>query len=143
LPPGDYQYYCSVPGHKEAGMVGTLHVVEPGAAPPASGGEAPPAQPTEAPAGAATTVDLAMQDIHFDKDALTIPANTDVTLNLVNQGASQHDFTIDGHPEASSELYDPGQTGTLTLNLPAGTYQYYCSVPGHKEAGMVGTLTVQ
>jgi plastocyanin len=90
-----------------------------------------------------TSIDLAMQDIHFDKTELSIPANTDVTLNLVNEGAGPHDFTIDGHPEASSELYNAGQTGTITLNLPPGTYEYYCNVPGHKQAGMTGTLTVK
>jgi cytochrome c oxidase subunit 2 len=144
LPPGEYEYYCSVPGHKEAGMHGILKVVEGGGAAPA-GGEQPAAQGGEQPApaeGGATAIDLKMQDIHFDKTELSIPANTDVTLNLVNEGAGPHDFTIDGHPEASSELYNPGQTGTLTLNLPPGTYEYYCSVPGHKEAGMHGTLTV-
>jgi uncharacterized cupredoxin-like copper-binding protein len=37
----------------------------------------------------------------------------------------------------------PGDTGSATINAPAGTYEYYCNVPGHREAGMVGTLTVQ
>ena len=36
-----------------------------------------------------------------------------------------------------------GGTKTLSLNLPAGTYTFYCSVPGHEQAGMKGTLTVR
>jgi uncharacterized cupredoxin-like copper-binding protein len=36
-----------------------------------------------------------------------------------------------------------GGTKTLKLTLKAGTYTYYCSVPGHRAAGMQGTLTVQ
>ena len=36
-----------------------------------------------------------------------------------------------------------GDTETLTLNLPAGTYTFYCNVPGHRAAGMEGTLTVE
>ncbi len=36
-----------------------------------------------------------------------------------------------------------GGTKTLSLNLPPGTYTFYCSVPGHEAAGMKGTLTVR
>ena len=36
----------------------------------------------------------------------------------------------------------PGSTSTVTATLKKGTYTYYCPVPGHKQAGMVGTLTV-
>jgi uncharacterized cupredoxin-like copper-binding protein len=37
----------------------------------------------------------------------------------------------------------PGDTVSATINAPAGTYEFYCNVPGHKQAGMFGTLTVQ
>ena len=37
----------------------------------------------------------------------------------------------------------PGETQEIVVNAPAGTYEYYCNVPGHKQAGMVGTLTVE
>jgi uncharacterized cupredoxin-like copper-binding protein len=82
-----------------------------------------------------------MVDIAFDPKALTIPANTDVTISLPNTGAAQHNFSID-ELNISVDV-PPGQTGSVTINAPAGTYQYYCNVPGHKEAGMFGTLTVQ
>jgi uncharacterized cupredoxin-like copper-binding protein len=36
-----------------------------------------------------------------------------------------------------------GGTKVLSLTLPAGTYTFYCSVPGHEQAGMKGTLTVR
>ena len=36
----------------------------------------------------------------------------------------------------------PGATEQVVINAPAGEYEYYCNVPGHKEAGMVGTLIV-
>jgi len=42
-----------------------------------------------------------------------------------------------------SDLLNGGDSTTVTVNLPAGTYTFYCSVPGHKEAGMTGTLVVE
>lgn len=145
LPPGEYEFDCTIPGHKEAGMVGKLIVSEdaaaaapaedtaPAAETPATGGDAP---------AAATAVDVAMQDIAFDKKEITIPANTDITFNLVNSGAATHNFTIIGTDFASGD-YAGGQTGTLVVNLPPGEYEYDCTIPGHKEAGMVGKLIVQ
>jgi uncharacterized cupredoxin-like copper-binding protein len=95
------------------------------------------------PAGqVATSPTIAMIDINFDPKEVTIPANTDVTINLVNKGAAVHNFNIDQLNVHSGDI-QPGQTGTVTVNAPAGDYQYYCAIPGHKEAGMVGTLHVQ
>ena len=55
--------------------------------------------------------------------------------------ASVHDFSIDALNIAVT--LNPGESGEVTINAPAGTYEYYCSIPGHKAAGMVGTLTVE
>ena len=41
-----------------------------------------------------------------------------------------------------SEALPPGETTNVTVNAPAGTYQFYCNLPGHRAAGMFGTLTV-
>jgi uncharacterized cupredoxin-like copper-binding protein len=84
---------------------------------------------------------ITMVDIAFQPNALTIPANTDVTITLNNTGVTMHNFSID--QLGISVDVQPGQTGSVTINATAGTYQFYCNVPGHKEAGMVGTLTVQ
>jgi glucose/arabinose dehydrogenase/plastocyanin len=98
-----------------------------------------PAASTGGGAAQETTVELV--DIAFVPDELTIPANTDVTVSLPNTGAALHTFTIE---ELGIDVeVVPGDTGSATINAPAGTYDYICTVPGHKEAGMVGTLTVQ
>jgi len=114
-----------------------------------SGAEATPAASSGAGAtpaassggNAATEMTVTMVDIAFQPDTLTIPANTDVTVSLPNTGASLHNFSID--ELGISVDVQPGDTGSTTINAPAGNYEYYCNVPGHKQAGMVGTLTVQ
>ena len=149
-PAGTYQFYCNVPGHKEAGMVGTLVVREmtaeeqaadtanEDAAADASAATAEAAG--EAPA-AASAVTVTSFDIYYEPKEITIPANTDVTITLPNDGVSSHDFSIDALNVAVA--LPPGETQTVVINAAPGSYEYYCNVPGHKEAGMVGTLIVE
>jgi plastocyanin len=144
-PAGDYQFYCDQPGHKEGGMVGTLHVVNKSA----SSGGAQAAAPTTAASGqgqasgqtAQTVVMGKPSEFRFDPSEFTIPANTDVTVTLKNEGATLHNFTID--KLKISQDVNVGETKTVTINAPAGDYQFYCDQPGHKEGGMVGTLHVK
>ena len=91
---------------------------------------------------AASTVAVHMVDIAYDQKSLTVPANTPITINLDNAGVGPHNFNIDALNVHSGD-YQPGQKGTVTFTALPGTYTYYCSQPGHKEAGMVGTLIVQ
>jgi len=92
-----------------------------------------------APAGGITIE--ANDSFTFTPSEITIPANTDVEITLINTGVLPHDFTVD---EANVKITaEGGQQATGTINLPPGTYEFYCSVPGHRESGMVGTLIVQ
>ena len=81
-------------------------------------------------------------DIGYSQTELTIPADTDVTLRFVNNGVAVHNFKIEAPRVYSDQLYG-GDTVDLTVSLPAGTYTYFCTIPGHRAAGMVGTLTVE
>ena len=155
---GEYEYYCNVPGHKEAGMVGTLIVSEEAAAgdgdaaateDEGDAAEGATADPAEAPAAdteadssdAAEAVTVESVDIAFNPKELTIPANTDVTVNLPNNGAAAHNFAIDALDISVDQ--PPGAEEQITINAEPGEYEYYCNVPGHRAAGMVGTLTVE
>ena len=148
-PEGEYEYYCNIPGHKEAGMVGTL-ISRPMAAAeePATAnedraedeGEAAQEAAGEAP-DAATAQNVTSFDIYFEPAEVTIPANTDVPFTLPNDGAAPHNFSIDELGISIDQA--PGSTEETVINAPPGTYEYYCNVPGHKAAGMVGTLTVE
>jgi glucose/arabinose dehydrogenase/uncharacterized cupredoxin-like copper-binding protein len=104
-----------------------------------SAAEATPAAASGSDAATETTVE--MVDIAFNPSSLTIPADTDVTVSLPNTGAALHNFSID---ELGIDVdVAAGDTGSATINAPAGDYEFYCNVPGHEEAGMLGTLTVQ
>ena len=155
--PGEYEFYCNVPGHKQAGMVGTL-VIDPAAggggaaapagAPPAASPAAPAEQQAAAPTTALTVegVDIAWvfngqrsapgQDV-----PLTVAPGT--TISLPNAGATLHNFAVDA---LGIDVDMPvGETveATIPADAAPGEYEYYCNVPGHKQAGMAGTLTVQ
>ncbi|MDP9354409.1 MAG: cupredoxin domain-containing protein [Chloroflexota bacterium] len=128
---------AATPGGVEAGTpVGLFPCATPVDATPFS--EAPAGTPA---AGAVVPVVVEMVDIAFVPVELTIPANTDVPFRFVNNGAAVHNFTIDNPAVFSGDLA-AGATSDLVVNLPAGTYEYYCSIPGHAQAGMVGTLAV-
>jgi plastocyanin len=110
------------------------------AASPAASPEASPmGSPEASPASNAVTIKLL--DIRFDPNEVTIPANTDVAVTLPNDGVAPHNFSID---ELGIDVdVQPGDEAVVLINAPAGEYKFYCNVPGHEAAGMVGTLTVQ
>jgi nitrite reductase (NO-forming) len=100
----------------------------------------PEATPCASPAAGGNVID--MVDIAFQPTQITIAANTDVVLQLTNKGALTHNFTIDELNISSGDVTGGGSV-SVTINAKPGTYQFYCSVPGHKDLGMIGTLIVQ
>lgn len=77
-------------------------------------------------------------EFKFEPDPLMVPADTEVTITLVNNGVVEHDISID---ELDFHmLANPGQTVSDTITIPAGIYMVYCAVPGHHEAGMMVEL---
>ena len=100
---------------------------------------APAGTPAAAARGVGATV--ASYDISFEPRALTIPAGTDVTVTLPNAGVTPHTFSTDAL--GSSVNIEPGETKTVAITAPESEYEYCCNVPGHREAGMVGTLTAE
>lgn len=68
-----------------------------------------------------------------------------VTMEFKNPQALTHDVAIEnanGEEVGATELIADG-SDTATVDLKPGTYTYFCTVPGHREAGMEGTLTVK
>jgi len=107
----------------------------------------------------ATTLKVDMVEFMFEPKTYTIPAGQEITIELVNKGAIEHDFVIlkkgvtaEGNFDHNANLenilfeakLDPGKSGTFTFAIDeAGEYQVICSIPGHLAAGMAGKLVVK
>jgi glucose/arabinose dehydrogenase/plastocyanin len=98
------------------------------------------AEPT-ADATSGGSPEIEMVDLAYRPDAFTIAADTPTDVRLVNTGAALHTFVID-ELKIKVEV-QPGKDGSVEIDAPAGTYTFYCDIPGHREAGMEGTLTVE
>ena len=69
-----------------------------------------------------------------------------LTFKITNKGTLDHSLVIAGADGAVITRVDVKLGSTATLDFTpskAGTYQFYCDVPGHKESGMTGTINVQ
>jgi plastocyanin len=105
---------------------------------------------TTAPAaggGGGSTVDISTPSgstLAFEQKDVSAKAGS-VTISFDNMQALQHDVKVEdssGKELGGTDLVSSG-TATATVNLTPGTYTFFCSVPGHREAGMEGTLTVK
>ena len=101
-----------------------------------------------APSAASSSISVAADPsgaLKFSKSTLTAKAGT-VTISFTNSSPLAHNLTVQQGTSGAVVGATPtfmGGTKTVRLTLKAGTYTYYCSVPGHRAGGMVGTLTVQ
>ena len=158
---GTYYYICTVPGHREQGMVGEIIVG------PSQGGGS---QAAAAPTGVSHDFTL---DFVESSDFRTLAFNAlpgedghnpeirvnsgdEVTVTSDNLGKSFHAFGVVTNPEdfnsivmdsaiaSASNPLKPGEGGSVTFTAGApGTYYYICTVPGHALQGMQGSFIVE
>jgi nitrite reductase (NO-forming) len=88
-----------------------------------------------------TDISLTATEFKFNPGSMQLPAGKKVSITLVNMGAVEHDITVDALGVKLQTAVGKTASGEFTLDKP-GTYDFYCSIPGHKEAGMRGTLSV-
>jgi nitrite reductase (NO-forming) len=85
---------------------------------------------------------LRSNQMRFDQAKIRAQVGETVALRLDNADSMPHSFDLDAF-----NVHVPMQNGKPGLALfkatKAGTYTFYCSIPGHREAGMVGTLIVE
>jgi uncharacterized cupredoxin-like copper-binding protein len=89
----------------------------------------------------ARQVDVEAGDLWFDPATVEVTAGEPVNLRLVNTGAAFHDLTV---PAADVVIAaEPGEDTIGSVEFSdAGRYEFYCSVPGHAQGGMRGTIVV-
>jgi plastocyanin len=131
-------------GKSQLKPVQTTALGLPISAPPAK--SAAPAAP--APAAPAPTNTIAVQAnpqlLKFTETQLTAKAGKD-TLRFDNPAQIPHNVQIEGAGAkkiGGTKTLAHGKT-SVQLDLTPGTYTFYCSIPGHRQAGMQGTLTVK
>lgn len=114
-----------------------------------SSAAAPPATSTSTTASTGVSGALAIAAnpsglLKYTKSTLSAKAGK-VTIAFNNSSPLMHNFTLqqgtNGKILGATPIFQGG-TKTLTVDLTPGTYTFFCSVPGHRMAGMVGTLTV-
>ena len=158
---GTYYYICTVPGHRDQGMVGEIVV---GAA------QAGASVQVAAPTGVSHdfTVDFvesadfrtlafnALPGEEGNNPEFRVKSGDEVTFSAVNAGKSFHAFGIASDPENFNNVLwnsaiaspnnplKPGESGSVTFVAGApGTYYYICTVPGHALQGMKGSFIVE
>ncbi len=113
----------------------------------ASAASTPTTASTPSSTAAAQTLSLEANkegQLKYDKTSLTANAGK-VSIDMTNMSPLSHNVTVESSSGAvlgATPTFDGGSK-TLTLNLKPGTYKFFCSVPGHRMAGMEGTLTVK
>jgi uncharacterized cupredoxin-like copper-binding protein len=142
----------------EHGAHGAMHTE----APVSAGHDAVAGAPGD-PAKVSRTISVEMSDtMRFTPDQVQVKAGETVRFFVVNKGQVPHEMVIgtlaelDEHAEMMRKMpgmvhkepnqiaLAPGQRGGIVWTFSkAGTVSYACMIPGHKEAGMVGAVTVQ
>lgn len=117
--------------------------------------------------GSDDAITVQAKDVKFVPDSLTIPSGSMVTMTLENLDGQEHDLQVDGldvevsSGGATDDEHGGGgahgdngdvlaihtganETSSIVFRaMEKGAYEFYCTITGHKEAGMVGTLVVE
>ena len=92
-------------------------------------------------AGGVETFDITLTEFAVDPPTIEVPAGTEVIVNVTNDGTMAHDLKING--EVGTEMLDPGATVEgVSLGVIDAATSAWCTVPGHREAGMEMTITL-
>ena len=93
--------------------------------------------------GGGETVDISEVEFAIEPKEVTTQAG-EVTFAITNDGSAPHNLEVEGNGiEEVSDTIEGGQKTDLTVQLEPGEYEMYCAIPGHREQGMEGTVTVQ
>lgn len=100
-----------------------------------AGGDLPPVEGPTSP-----RFEVRASEMMYEPSAVAVEAG-DVEVVLHNEGGMLHDVRIEDAPLVVEA--NPGDTATGEVSLEPGRYQFFCSLPGHRDAGMEGVLEVR
>lgn len=86
------------------------------------------------PTGETTEVTVTAVEMEYDLDTIEVPAGDRLVITVVNEGTMSHDLVLDDGNRTA--LLSPGQEETIDVGIVDADQQGWCSVPGHREAGM-------
>jgi len=110
--------------------------------------QAAPQLQAPAVASAPTEAKIVATDLKFTPTTIAAKVGQPVKVTFENKGVIEHDLTFPGmkadkSADALKAVARAGQSATLEFTpTAAGKYDYICTIPGHKEAGMKGTINV-
>ncbi len=108
---------------------------------PPGAGSAPTAAPTEQTAGGDVlgTLDVDAVDLGFTPSELSVAKAGRYVVNFKNTGAIPHDLTF---ADGTKAVASPGESASVEVTVPDSGISFICSIPGHADAGMRGSITV-
>src|SRR5262245_34044708 len=109
---------------------------------PAATASVPPAAtPAQAQGGGSVlgTLEIHSVDLGFQPTNLSVEQAGRYTIKFTNDGAIPHDVTF---PDGAKLVANPKETKTAEVDVPASGLSFICSIPGHADAGMKGTISV-
>jgi FtsP/CotA-like multicopper oxidase with cupredoxin domain len=110
----------------------------------ACGGGGSDATGAEGDNAAAARFAVSLTEFAISPDMVHAPAGRDLTFSVSNDGSAPHTFAVDtGNGVEETPEIQPGDTATLAVPaLEAGDYRVYCTIAGHADLGMQGSLMV-
>jgi nitrite reductase (NO-forming) len=90
--------------------------------------------------GPVKTVDVELVSFDVKPDRVEVPRGTDLIVNMTNNADVAHDLKLEG--ETGTDRLQPGESQTVDFGVIDAEAHAWCTVPGHKQAGMVLTIAV-
>ncbi len=86
------------------------------------------------------TVQVRLSDLDISPASISVQAGQEVVLEVTNEGAMAHDIKVEG--TTGTKMLDPGASETVSIGSFDASTEAWCTVPGHKQAGMVMAIEV-
>lgn len=98
---------------------------------------------SQTPTGPVKTFNVSAKEFAYTPSTITVNKGDTVSVNFTNAGTTTHNFTISEFNVASKNI-GPGESDTVTFTADkSGTFNYFCSIDGHRSLGLTGTLEVK